>query len=163
MALFLLLIMVVVPIIEIVVFIELGGYLGLWPTIGTVILTAAIGSALLRLQGFSILRRVTESLNEGRLPMAEMFDGMCLLVAGALLLTPGFVTDAVGLGLFVPAVRAVLRRQAGRYLVRSGRVHVQAGGNGDTVIDGEFRDLTPDSEAPDNEDDPRPPPTARLR
>jgi len=87
---------VIVPIIEIAVFIELGGYLGLWPTIGTVILTAAIGSALLRLQGFSILARVTESLNEGRLPMAEVFDGLCVLVAGALLLTPGFVTDGIG-------------------------------------------------------------------
>ena len=157
MALFLLLAMIVVPIVEIAVFIELGGYLGLWPTIGTVILTAMVGSALLRLQGLSTLRRVMQSVERGRLPLAEVFDGLCLLVAGALLLTPGFVTDAVGLLLFVPAFRAALGRLLARYLVASGRVTVSAGAAGETIIDGEFQDLTPDNDDTDGGNGTLPP------
>ena len=114
MGLVLLLVMVGVPIVEIAVFIEVGGRLGLWPTLATVILTAMAGTALLRQQGLATLQRVHESLEANRFPMAEVFDGLCLLVAGALLLTPGFVTDAAGLLLFVPAVRGALRRAFGR-------------------------------------------------
>ncbi len=159
MALFLLLAMIVVPIVEIAVFIELGGFLGLWPTLGTIILTAMVGSALLRLQGLSTLRRVMQSVERGRLPLAEVFDGLCLLVAGALLLTPGFVTDAVGFLLFIPTFRAALGRLGARYLVKSGRVTVSAGAAGETIIDGEFSDLTADNDDTDGGNGILPPPS----
>lgn len=141
---------IVIPITEIAVFIEVGGWLGLWPTIGLVLLTAIVGTGLLRAQGFATLMRAQQSLDEGRFPVAEVFDGLCLLLAGALLLTPGFVTDGVGLLLFVPALRNFLREKVGRYLLETGRVQMyantppppggQAPGTG-PVIEGEFEEL----------------------
>ena len=101
--------MIAVPIVEIVIFIEAGEALGLWKTIGFVFLTAVAGAALLRHQGLTTLARVRESMDRGRLPVAELFDGLCQLIAGALLLTPGFITDGIGLLLFVPPFRWVLR------------------------------------------------------
>ena len=165
----LLLAMIGVPIVEIAVFIEVGGRLGLWPTLATIILTAMAGTALLRQQGLATLRRVRESLEANRFPRAEVFDGLCLLVAGALLLTPGFVTDAAGLLLFVPAVRVALRRAFGRYLVASGRLDAwtekpgpfaSGGGGGDTVIDGEFHEVPPENAAANSGDDMDQPPPA---
>ncbi len=144
--------MIGIPIIEIAVFIEVGGRLGVWPTLGIVIATAVVGTALLRHQGLSTLARVQESLGKGRFPAAELFDGLCLLIAGTLLLTPGFVTDGAGLLLFVPALRTRLGRLIGGYMVRSGRVEMHstgprdpASGQGDfhrgPVIEGEFSEV----------------------
>jgi UPF0716 protein FxsA len=134
-----------VPLLEIAVFIEVGGFLGLWPTLGVVILTAIAGTTLLRHQGLATLGRARSNLEAGRLPMVEVFDGVCLLLAGALLLTPGFVTDLAGLLLFVPTLRAVLRRMLARHLTASGRSDVRANvfaddrdHGGATVIEGEF-------------------------
>ena len=97
MGLLILLVMIVVPIIEITVFIQAGEQIGVWPTIGLVILTAIVGSALLRHQGLSALFNMRKNMNAGILPLNELFDGICLLLAGALLITPGFVTDGFGL------------------------------------------------------------------
>lgn len=156
MALLILLTMIVVPITEIAVFIEAGNLLGLWPTIGVVILTAIIGSALLRHQGLATLVRVRQSMDAGKLPVAELFDGLCLLVAGALLLTPGFVTDAVGLLLFMPPFRAVLRGLMARRLKSQGhdfQMHAQSEtgqaqshnpGFDGTIIEGEFQEVNSD-------------------
>ena len=149
MGLILLILMIGVPIIEIAVFIEVGGWLGLMPTLAVVILTAVIGTGLLRHQGFSTLARAQEHLALGRFPMAEVFDGLCLLLAGALLLTPGFVTDAFGFLLFVPAFRAGFRGLVARYLQSSGRIHMQSADFGQkprpnrdpSVIEGEFEEL----------------------
>ena len=172
MGLVLLLAMIGVPIVEIAVFLEVGARLGLWPTLATIILTAMAGTALLRQQGLATLQRVRESLEANRFPMAEVFDGLCLLVAGALLLTPGFVTDAAGLLLFVPAVRMALRGAFGRYLVASGRLDVwtekpgpfASGGGSDTVIDGEYHEVPPEHAAGnDGDDTDQPPPTIGPR
>ena len=139
MGLIILLAMIGVPIMEIAVFIEVGGRIGLWPTIFIVIATAVIGTSLLRHQGLATLIRAQESLQKGDFPVHEVFDGFCLLVAGALLLTPGFVTDGVGLLLFAPPVRAVLARAAWRYMVRHGRIDINSSPPGSgPVIDGEF-------------------------
>jgi UPF0716 protein FxsA len=97
-----------VPILEIAVFIQAGDLFGLWPTLGVVILTAIVGATLLRAQGLATLERARYSLDRGEIPVEEVFTGLCLLVAGALLLTPGFVTDSLGLLLFVPPVRHVI-------------------------------------------------------
>ena len=144
MGLLILLLMIGVPIVEIAVFIQVGGWIGITPTIATVVLTAVVGTALLRKQGFATLEKARESLAAGRFPVAEVFDGMCLLAAGALLLTPGFVTDAVGLLLFVPPLRAWIRDRLAARLVASGRVHVYGDTpppGGPTVIDAEFEEI----------------------
>jgi UPF0716 protein FxsA len=151
MGLILLLAMIGVPILEIAVFIEAGERIGLWPTLGAVIVTAVVGTALLRLQGLSTIARARESLEAGQLPIAEVFDGLCLLIGGALLLTPGFVTDAVGFLLLIPPVRLVLRRWGRNYLMEGGRVRTwsnvsppgtePASGRPSTVIDGEFEEV----------------------
>lgn len=164
MALVILLLLIGVPIAEIAVFIQVGGWIGLWPTIALVVLTAMIGTALLRQQGFATLMKVRESLAAGRLPLAEVFDGVCLLAAGALLLTPGFVTDAVGFLLLVPPVRVAVRRWLAAYLMSSGRV--QGGTDegpaprrdgrrptgGPTVIEGEYEEIDSSRPPPDKDD-----------
>ena len=147
-----------VPILEIALFIEIGSAIGFWKTIGVVVLTALIGTALLQQQGLATLRKAQASLNESRFPMDEVFDGLCLIFAGALLLTPGFFTDAVGLLMFVPPFRAVLRRALGRFLAARGHVEVygagfsagpDAGLGADRVINGDFKDITADTDDPE--------------
>jgi UPF0716 protein FxsA len=153
-----------VPLIEIAVFIQVGGWIGLWPTIAVVILTAALGSWLLRMQGLQTLVRVQQSFERGEVPVADLFDGLCLLVAGALLLTPGFVTDAIGFLLFVPPFRILLVGYGWRLLQSRGHVHVYSssgpdhgprGGNGGggKVIEGEFQELDGEGKGAPNEQD----------
>lgn len=159
MAILLLAMFIAVPIIEIGLFIEIGGWIGLWPTIGIVIVTAFAGTTMLRLQGLSVLQRVQESANRNELPVQEVFDGLCLLVAGVLLLTPGFFTDSIGFLLFVPVFRRFAAAAIWRWLVRNGKISVSAGGFGASsgpgrperggrapggpVIDGEFEEVDP--------------------
>lgn len=99
-----------VPLIEIGLFIQVGGFIGLWPTLLVVILTAVAGTALLRQQGLQTMARLQNSLERGEQPIGPLFDGFCVLAAGFLLLTPGFFTDALGFLLFTPPFRALLRR-----------------------------------------------------
>lgn len=144
MALFLLFALIAVPIAEIAVFIQAGEIIGLWPTLALVIVTAVAGSTLLRVQGLSTLRRAQESLARHEFPVAEVFDGLCLLVAGALLLTPGFLTDTLGLLLFVPPFRRALGAFLAKRMVVSGHIHMTAGMDpGSTrksgpVVEGEY-------------------------
>lgn len=116
--------LVAVPIIEIALFIEIGGAIGTWATIGAIILTAAAGAVLLRMQGAGLLARARATLGRGEMPVEEVVHGLFLLVAGALLLTPGFFTDAVGLLLCVPPLRLVLGRAILRRVRHRMRVHV---------------------------------------
>jgi UPF0716 protein FxsA len=109
MPLLLVLIFIGIPIIEITLLIQVGGAIGVWRTVALVILTAIIGGWLLRQQGLRTLMAAQESLARNQMPVNELFDGACLLVAGALLLTPGFFTDAIGFLLFFPPFRALIR------------------------------------------------------
>ncbi|MGF1591866.1 MAG: FxsA family protein [Kiloniellaceae bacterium] len=149
------------PLLEIAVFIEVGGAVGLWPTIAATIATALAGSLLLRTQGLAALARARAQMDRGELPAREMFEGVCLVLAGALLLVPGFVTDAIGLLLFVPPLREALRWLIARHLAakaargearifvdgvevdprRPGGAPPHRGRGG--VIDGDYQDLTP--------------------
>lgn len=95
----------VIPLIEIAVFVVVGQKIGVLATVGLVLVTTVAGAILLRLQGFGIVTRMRRTLDEGRLPGRELVHGVMVLAAGILLLTPGFVTDALGLLLFVPVVR----------------------------------------------------------
>ncbi len=128
MALALFIVLIVVPIAEIAVFIQAGDVLGFWLTLGIIILTAMIGTFFLRLQGIGVLARIIQSVQNNNLPVHDMFDGLCLLFAGALLITPGFITDGFGFALLIPAVRQVLAAMIIKYLVRSGRVTASSPG-----------------------------------
>jgi len=125
---FIFLAFILVPIAEIAVFIEVGGVIGLWATIGIVILTAIVGTSLLRSQGLAAFGRAQTAMSEGRLPVEEVIHGFCLVIAGALLLTPGFLTDIAGFLLFVPPVRLVLARAAMKWFAKNGTVHMHTGG-----------------------------------
>ncbi|MDZ7670213.1 MAG: FxsA family protein [Gammaproteobacteria bacterium] len=164
------------PIIEMYLLIRVGGYIGAWPTIGLVMLTAVIGVALLRIQGLATLTRGMGRLQGGELPAREMAEGILLAVAGALLITPGFVTDGFGFLLLLPPARAaVAERMLGRVVVMGqggfgegsrpgGRSHQPGAGSrpggrshsqGPVVIEGEFESRSESERGPERErDDP---------
>jgi UPF0716 protein FxsA len=100
-----LLIFVTTPIVEMYLLIEVGGYIGAPATIALVMLTAVIGVTLLRRQGLATLTRGVTRMQQGEVPAQEMAEGILLGIAGALLLTPGFVTDTVGFALLTPGIR----------------------------------------------------------
>lgn len=97
--------LLVVPILEIAMFITIGGQIGVLLTLAMIFLTAIIGTMLLRHQGFQVIREIQEKSKDGGIPGKALVHGAMLLVAGILLLTPGFVTDTVGFLLFVPPLR----------------------------------------------------------
>ena len=105
-----LLVFFLTPIVEMYLLIEVGGQIGSLPTIGLVMLTAVIGVALLKRQGLATLTRGMGRMQRGEVPIGEMAEGILLAVSGALLLTPGFVTDGVGFLLLWPPTRVIVAR-----------------------------------------------------
>jgi len=103
-----LLLLIIVPVVEIYFLIQVGSAIGAFPTVLLVVATAVLGAFLFRQQGMSTFQRVQASLARGEIPATEMIEGAMLLVCGGLLLTPGFVTDAVGFACLVPALRRKL-------------------------------------------------------
>jgi UPF0716 protein FxsA len=130
-----LLVFFLTPIVEMYLLIEVGGYIGAVPTIGLVMITAVIGVALLRIQGLATLTRGVSRLNRGELPAREMVEGLLLAVAGALLLTPGFITDAVGFVLLAPPSRQLIAQ----YVLS--RVRIIDPRMDRHVLDGEFEPI----------------------
>ena len=127
------LLFVAVPLADLTLLVWVGERLGFWPTVATVVLTAAVGSWLARREGTAAWRRVRGKLGAGGLPGPELTDGLIILVAGVLLLTPGFITDVVGILGLLPPTRALGRRALAerfRRAVESGRVRVASGGMG---------------------------------
>ncbi len=114
----LVLLFTLVPALEIYLLIKVGAGIGAANTILLIIATGVVGAHYARLQGFRVVQRLQASLNEGRLPAAEIIDGAMLLVGGALLLTPGFLTDAVGFSLIFPPTRSWWRRLLVEWLRR---------------------------------------------
>jgi len=108
-----LLLFVGIPLIELYFLIQVGSQIGALPTIGLSIFTALLGGALVQIQGFSVLMRVRDAMERDRMPALEMLDGALLLMAGLVLLLPGFVTDFLGFLLLVPSLR---RRLLARFL-----------------------------------------------
>ncbi|MEM9755217.1 MAG: FxsA family protein [Pseudomonadota bacterium] len=137
----LLILFIAIPLLEIGLFIQIGGFLGLWPTLGVVVITALAGTALVRAQGAGAMDRLRRSMETLDDPSEPLADGAMILLSGALLVTPGFFTDAVGFALLVPQVRHwVFRRFAARLVAH---VAPRPGGPGrDGVIEGEFEDVT---------------------
>ena len=130
-------IFLVVPIVEIYLLIQVGQVIGAGWTVFLVVMTAVIGVWLLKLQGLSTLARAQHKLQQNELPAREMLEGMGLVVAGALLLTPGFFTDTVGFLLLLPPVRIWLIGRIAQRMVLSTSVRVQGEHpRADDVIDG---------------------------
>lgn len=102
---------VVMPILEIALIMQVGALLGVAPTVALIIITAVIGTFLLRREGVATLFRAREKMNSGEMPAHEMAEGIMLAFAGALLLTPGFVTDVIGFSLLSRAIRKALIKQ----------------------------------------------------
>ena len=137
------LLLLAVPVGEVFIFLEVGGVIGTWPTIGLIVGTAVIGGVILRWQGLQTLARARQQLAANRIPVAELAEGAALALAAVFLLTPGFFTDALGtLLLFPPLRRSLLRRLLARFAP-----HARHGGAGagpasasDSagVIDGEY-------------------------
>jgi UPF0716 protein FxsA len=109
---------IAVPIVELYVIIQIGGLIGVWPTIALLLADALLGSLLLRHQGRGAWRRFNQALAERRFPGREVADGLLIAIGGTLLLTPGFVTDIVGLVFLVPPTRAIVRRLMRGYVGR---------------------------------------------
>ena len=157
MGLLILLIFIGVPILEITLFIDVGERIGLFNTLLLVILTAIAGTALLRLQGLSVLAKAQECLRENRFPMEEVFDGLCLVFAGALLLTPGFITDTIGFLLFFSPFRLILKSFGSRFIAKRANIHMsganpsQSADNG--IIDGEYQDITENHKSSNDKND----------
>lgn len=108
----LILLFLVVPLVEIYVLIEVGQVIGALPTIGLCVLTALLGGGLLRHQGLRTMLRAQENIVRGQVPAIEMLEGIALAVGGALLLTPGFLTDTIGFLCLIPWTRRMLVRAA---------------------------------------------------
>lgn len=150
---FLFLLFVIMPIVEMWLLITVGGHIGALPTIGLVLLTAMVGFSLLRRQGFETLWRGHRKLEEGQLPTQEIVEGIVLAVSGALLLTPGFVTDSIGFAGLIPVIRQVLVSQVlKRTVIASVYGQQEFSVNTSThfrddrssnVIEGEFTDKNP--------------------
>ena len=100
--------LLVVPILEISLFVVLGGKIGAIWTIALVLFTAILGSILLRIEGFRTFTAIRDKMNAGQMPGEELAKGVMILIAGVLLLTPGFLTDSIGFALFVPFVRQLI-------------------------------------------------------
>jgi UPF0716 protein FxsA len=101
---------IVVPLVELYVIVQVGQAIGAIPTIAILLLDSVLGAMLLRSQGRAAWRRFNEALEAGRTPAREVFNGAMIIFGGALLLTPGFITDIFGLLLLIPPTRAVIRR-----------------------------------------------------
>lgn len=140
------LLFVIVPLIEIALFVEIGGAIGLWPTLLIVLLTAIAGAWLMRRQGAVALADMQRAFAEFRDPTAPLAHGALIMLAGALLILPGFFTDTLGLLLLIPPVRSLLLRRMGR------RVRVVSAGfsrpapephryRGGQVIDADYVDV----------------------
>ncbi len=143
-------IFVVVTLAEIYVLVSVGDAIGAWSTILLVIITALIGSTLLKQQGWSIMAKAQQNIAEGKTPALEMLEGVVILISGVLLLTPGFITDGLGLLGLIPWSRSYfinhfLEKNAGRVFNKKKSIFINRGGtsetkksNKDDTIEGEF-------------------------
>ena len=131
-----------VPLIEIALFIQIGGLIGLWATLAIVVLTAVAGTMLVKSQGALVLSRLRDSFQTLRYPTEPLAHGAMILFSGALLLTPGFFTDAVGFLLLVPAVRYWLLREVAKRVeiktMQMGGGPTRARDPRDDVIDAQY-------------------------
>ncbi len=134
MPILLLALFIALPLIEVWLLVEVGGLVGAWWTVALCVATAVAGASIVRHQGRSTLERVRTTLRQGRMPLGDMFAGACILVAGVMLLVPGFFSDATGFLLLVPFCRGLLALVLGRF-IHVAAPQPRAGGH---TIEGEW-------------------------
>lgn len=116
-------IFVLVPLIELMLLIEVGAIIGSGWTFVLIIATAIVGTKLVKQQGFHTWRKIQTELSSGQMPAKSLFDGICILISGVTLITPGFITDAIGLLLLTPVFRAVILAQLASRITIRGQHH----------------------------------------
>ena len=107
---------IAIPIIEVILFITVGKYIGLWNTILIIIVTGIIGAILVKSQGVAIFNKALEEIKSNKMPLFSIFEGIAILIAGAFLLTPGFLTDTLGCVLLIPKTRNIIIKYITSYL-----------------------------------------------
>ena len=147
---------IAVPIIEIALFIQIGGFLGLFPTLAIVVLTAIAGTYLVRAQGLSVLSQLQSRFREMNDPSEPLAHGAMILFSGALLLTPGFFTDFIGFLLLIPNVRAtVFQKVKGRMNIQKANFETRFSSS-QNVYEGEYKTATnPENSLWANESKPK--------
>jgi UPF0716 protein FxsA len=131
----LILLFIFVPLTEIYLLLQIGTQIGAVPTLGLIVLTALIGAFLLRIQGLITLAKIRQSLDQGELPADSLIEGLILLIAGVLLLTPGFITDILGFVCLIPRIRqGLVKLLIRRFFVQ----HVRPPESQPVVLEGEF-------------------------
>ena len=106
----------IIPIAELYLLIKIGGMIGAFNTVLIILFTAVIGAYLAKTQGFVVIRKINQALNEGRIPAQELLDGLFVLIGGFTLLTPGFLTDFIGLSMLFPLTRILYIKLAVRII-----------------------------------------------
>ena len=147
----LLFLFIFIPIAEISLLIKVGGMIGSFNTIGFVILTAVLGAYLVRQQGFATINKLQQEANAGRVPAMQIAEGVALLFAGAVLMTPGFITDALGFAILIPPIRQAFIAWSAKNFFKGSITPVYTGGSaaghsarhGD-VIEGEYTSRSDD-------------------
>lgn len=143
-----LIIFVVIPMLEITAFVYIGGAIGLWTTLGIALCTAILGGLIIKYQGFLTMESMKNALAHGKAPVTEIFDGFFLVASGALLITPGFVTDAIGFLLLFPPFRSVIRDMISKrfkmYDMQSYPPHNANHPHDPTIIEGDFERVDED-------------------
>ena len=134
-----LILFIIVPLFEMIVLIEVGSIIGAIPTVFLVVLTATVGIWLLKLEGMQTWARVQQKLAQGAIPETELLEGVMLIVGGALLLTPGFVTDTVGFICLLPGLRRPIARWMIRQAVFRSFNTTSNTSSQSKIIEGEFR------------------------
>ena len=132
----LLLLFILIPVAELYLFMTLGKELGIANTLLIIVITAILGASLTKSQGRQAMAKLQQATSQGRMPAREAVEGIMILIAGAVLITPGFLTDAIGFLLLVPPVRALLARSLGQR------------------IKGKIKIVTPDMPPQNHEEDP---------
>ena len=140
-----LIIFVIIPLVELGIFAAVSDHIGLGTALLFALITAILGGNLVRLQGLQTITSMRGSMDKGQMPLTELFDGFCLVAAGALLITPGFLTDAIGFSLLVPAFRSFLRhiiKTHTNWAVSSaGFSSTRRSSYDPDIIEGEYEDL----------------------
>ncbi len=125
------LLFLILPAIELAILIKVGSIIGAFNTIAIIILTALIGAYMVKMEGLNVIYRFQETLSQGLFPGEEILDGLLILVAGAFLLTPGFITDITGFILVIPLSRAVIKTYLKHYIkkmIDAGEIHIHYDG-----------------------------------
>ena len=162
MALLFLAALIGIPLVEIMVFIKVGGEIGALNTIAITVITALIGVVLIRIQGLSVLMRARAALERQETPVNEIFEGIFLAVAGLFLILPGFVTDTIGFLLLIPPLRRALAAYVAAHStfvaanIRGAGSMRRPGDDGGTIIDGEYEIIEKDARSIDAKGPPNP-------